>query len=311
MPQQRRLAVVTIGTDGAADYVQVPDGQRFNLGSVSVLKLVTTLVPMRQVRGVLREFLDNRQVMVSVDLDRMWAMFPYHRARYSSANSLMGRSDEGSNFLRGSTMADTGTSDKSIKEAVMGQIGRIEAQIYLLQQHSKDAAQGSISKNMMESEIGNLQGLISWLRRPSPYGNQSQNSTYYGLPGGLPGKQAGEVPPEFLEQQKKMKDKAKDKDDDKKSDKEAASYDMFKANSELAESIVAKLASTDDAINRLVSAGKRFDSVRAKADLHKIASRVTEISQNVDLAQPWVRSDLTALHKQASTIHGLFLPQSK
>ena len=86
-----------------------------------------------------------------------------------------------------------------------------------------------------------------------------------------------------------------------------ASYDTFTANVETAEDIVAKVAATDEAIDRLMTAGKRFDSVRAKQDLHKIASRVAEIAQNVDLAQPWVGNDLADLSKRATEIHGLFV----
>jgi hypothetical protein len=44
-------------------------------------------------------------------------------------------------------------------------------------------------------------------------------------------------------------------------------------------------------------------------DLHKLASRVTEIAQNVDLAYPWVSNDLMELSKKASEIHGLFHPK--
>jgi hypothetical protein len=34
--------LVTIGTDGSKDWVETPDGQKFALGSVSVLSLVST-----------------------------------------------------------------------------------------------------------------------------------------------------------------------------------------------------------------------------------------------------------------------------
>ena len=86
----------------------------------------------------------------------------------------------------------------------------------------------------------------------------------------------------------------------------SASYDTFSAHVELAEDIVAKVAATDEVIDQLVTAGKRFDAARAKQDLHRIASRVAEIAQNVDLAQPWVGNDLTALNEQADKIQSLF-----
>lgn len=194
----RRISMVTFGTDGVVDYVQVPDGQRFMLGPVSVLKLIMGLVPLRHARTALREFVDNKQVMMSVDLDRMWAMLPFQRARYSSTNPLMGRADR-----------------------MIARCGETENPAML----------------------------------------------------------------------------------------KTACYDTFTAHADLAEDIVAKVAATDEAIERLVQAGRKFDSVRAKSDLHKIASRVAEITQNVDLAQPWVGTDLAALSKQANEIHTLFHPK--
>jgi hypothetical protein len=271
MPQVRR-AMVVVGTDGFVDYVQVPDGQRFNLGPVSVLRLMMALVPMRNVRASLDEFLEKKQVMLSVDLDRMWAMLPFHRARYSSTNPLMGREDrkpETSSVRQGTTMAEN-MSDKSMTEAISNQVARIEAEISVLQQHAKDAGSGSLSKSMMDSQIASLKELITTIRSPSPYGSQTKNKDFY--------VKASE-----------------------------SSYDTFVANTAMAEEIVAKVAATDEAIERLASAGKKFNSVRAKADLHKIASRVASIAQDVDFSQPWISADLSALVKQASEIHGLFV----
>jgi hypothetical protein len=190
--------LITIGTDGNVDYVQTPDGQRFMLGPVSVLKLVTGLVPARTAKTALEEFTEKKQVMLSVDLDKMWALLPFRRARYSSTSKpFMEKKDRSGSF-----------SDLEI--------------------------------NM-----------------------------------------------------------------------ETASYDTFSSNAELAEDIIAKVAATDSKINALVKEGKKFDSNRAKTDLHKIASRVSEIAQNVDLAIPWVGNDLTELSKKANEIHELFHPKSK
>lgn len=188
-----RRALITVGTDGFVDYVQVPDGQKYMLGPVSVLKLITRLAPSRVARKALREFTEDQQAMLTVDLDKMWELLPFRRARYSSTNPLMGKAD----------------------------------------------------------------------RRP---------------------------------------------DSSEFSQMKTASYDTFTANMDLAEDIVEKVAQTDETIERLKQAGKQFDSVRAKADLHKIASRVTEIASNVDLAQPWVGTDLADLSKRANDIHQLFHP---
>lgn len=184
-----RIALVTVGSDGFVDYVQTPDGQKHMLGPVSVLKLITGLVPTRTAREALQEFTSSNRTMLKVDLDKMWELLPFRRARYSSTtNPLIERED----------------------------------------------------------------------RNPEISMTKSAN------------------------------------------------YDAFSANVDLAEDIVAKVSQTDETIDRLREAGKRFDSVRAKADLHKIAARVTEIAENVDLAQPWVGNDLVELSKRANDIHALF-----
>jgi hypothetical protein len=190
MPRNnKRLAMVTIGTDGAVDYVQVPDGQRFCLGPVSVLRLITgSANSPRSARIALQEFVESGKTMLSVDLDRMWELLPFRRARYSSTNPLM----------------------------------------------------------------------LDWDHSPA--------ETHMKI----------------------------------------ASYDTLISHVELAEDIVSKVAATNATIDRLVSEGKKFDAQRAKGDLLKIASLVSDIAQNVDMAQPWVGHDLAELSSQANEIHGLF-----
>jgi hypothetical protein len=85
-----------------------------------------------------------------------------------------------------------------------------------------------------------------------------------------------------------------------------ASYDALTANVEMAEDIVSKVAETHATIDRLVGLGKRFNAAQARSDLLKIASQVSEVAQDVDMAEPWVGRDLTAIAAQADKIHGLF-----
>lgn len=199
--------MITVGTDGVVDYVQLPpDGQKFMLGPVSVLKLITCLTPARVLRKALNSFLSDKQVMLSVDIDHMWSLLPFRRARYSSVWA---------SILPIARRGETSTNP------LMGRVNH-----------------GAMLENTMIKQ---------------------------------------------------------------------ASYDTFSAHVELAEDIVAKVAATDEAIDRLVAAGKRFNASKAKQDLHKIASRVAEIAQNVDLAQPWVGNDLSDLSTKATEIQSLFL----
>jgi len=81
---------------------------------------------------------------------------------------------------------------------------------------------------------------------------------------------------------------------------------VLKANSDLAEDILLKLAATSDKIDALRAAGRRFNASKAQSDLHKIASEVQDLLGNVDLAEPWVRNDLVVVAKKADRIHDLF-----
>jgi len=77
-------------------------------------------------------------------------------------------------------------------------------------------------------------------------------------------------------------------------------------NAQTATNVLRTVEATNETIDRLVEAGKRFNASKAKADLHKIASQVSEIVSNVDLSAGWVKNDLLALSKRADEIHGLF-----
>lgn len=185
-----RSALVTVGTDGFVDYVQVPEGEKYMLGPVSVLQLIVGSVQsMRAARVALKEFVKTGKAVVAVDLDKMWSLLPFRRARYSFTNSLMS--------------------------------GRSES--------------------------------------PSSESNMK-----------------------------------------------TASYGTLMANVELAEDIVTKVATTHETIDRLEWEGKRFDAARARGDLFRIASLVSQIAENVDMAQPWVAQDLAVIAAQADEIYELF-----
>jgi hypothetical protein len=191
-----KIALITIGTDGFVDYIQTPDGFKYNLGDVSVLKLITGLVPARTAKKAVRDFLENKNVMLSVDLDKMWSLLPFKRARYSSVNNSF------------------------------------------------------------------MEGLDC-----NPQVFQTENSMI-----------------------------------------KSASYETFSSNIDLAEKALEKVAATSEIIDSLVADGKKFNSGKAKLDLYKIASKIAEIAQNVDLANTWVTADLSDLSKKANDIHNLFDP---
>lgn len=272
-----RRGKVTFSTDGLRDFVLLPDGVRYVLGTLSVAKLLEKLVTSSELRRVLDSFNEGKRPVVSLDLDALQEVMEtsINRARWTASAQtpvipLIPDGNRTPRTMEGTIMADM-DSDKAIKDAVAQQVAHIEKQIALLTTHAKEASPGSISKDMMDDEIGKLRNLIKWLERPSPYGHPYKNDTGYVGPA-----------------------------------KTAASFTAFEANNALAEDAIKTVEATKETIERLVAAGKKFNHAKAKADLYKIASRVSEIVASVDLGYEWVREDLATLAKQAHDINGLF-----
>lgn len=86
---------------------------------------------------------------------------------------------------------------------------------------------------------------------------------------------------------------------------DTASLD-YQANLALAEGILEKTAQTSATIDRLSSEGKRFNSVRAKADVYRIARDVAGLCEAGFFTDSKVRSGLEKLASQADTLHQLF-----
>jgi hypothetical protein len=276
--------LVTIGTDGYADWVQLADGQKLMLGPISVLKFVTELGVggAYGARKTLDEYMKDGSSMFMVDPDRMAELLKPHRARWTSvrpalpATSPLIQSSNRTPFPPRTAMAD---ADQFVKDAINNQIARIEAQISLLQSHSKEASPGSISSDMMKKEMESLKDMISFLRKPSVYGNQSDNGSYYGLPEKLPDGSSART-------------------------MEAA----VQENTKIARNILGALRATEEKVDQLVLAGKKFDVARVKGDLHKIAKNVQAVVTHPKFKEAG-REVVVALHelgKNASQVHGLF-----
>lgn len=118
--------------------------------------------------------------------------------------------------------------------------------------------------------------------------NQSKNQTYYNL-----GEPKVEVAPTA------------------KSATDALAYDTLQENSTVAGEILACLEETNDKVDALVTAGRKFNASRAKRDLHAVSTKVAGILRDVDLAQEWVKADLAKLASRANDIHSIFFPKGK
>jgi hypothetical protein len=92
--------LVTIGTDGTKDWVETPDGQRFALGPVSVLSLVSAFSKNSRVaRQIIDAFLRKGAALLSVDDDSLWTLLAPRRPRHARTGPFITRV-EGHRFAR-------------------------------------------------------------------------------------------------------------------------------------------------------------------------------------------------------------------
>lgn len=84
------------------------------------------------------------------------------------------------------------------------------------------------------------------------------------------------------------------------------SFDVYTANTELANQILAKSEETVKQIDKLASAGRKFNANRAKNDVREVTVKVAGILAT-DLTASWVQGDLTKLAARANELHGLFV----
>lgn len=284
------VKTVTISTDGLRDFVTLPSGLKVMVGQVGMAKLVAECARGgAEARRALNEYLKTGEAMVALDLDRLSELTAPPQSRWVQAadSPLIYSQDRASTTVHGRStimaQGDVAQADKATQEAIKNQVFRIEQQIALIQGHAGEASPNSIGQNIQKDELDKLRDLVTWLRRGSPYGNQSKNDTYYGLPEQTPSGESAR--------------------------KQAATEGTVAAlseNSLLADATLSKLESASTKIDLLVKAGKKFDHARAKGDLLKVASSVQTILKDADLAAPWVKGELSKLAEQAKTLHGLF-----
>jgi hypothetical protein len=282
--------LVTVGSDGVTDWVSMPDGQRFNLGPVSVLSFVGKLASPSMAKKSLDVFLKSGKAMFAVDEDRMWQLLKPVRARWSSSD--------------GSFMPDV---DRKTAASGRIEIMTFEQSLTALEDHIAKLNKAAAEKatNLPEG-VEFLVRLAGKIKSP----NQSKNQTYYNL--GEPKVETPSKPGTFGKEADKIKSPDQSKNEtyynlgEPKVETAKLSYDVFKANNELAEAIVDKIASTAAKIDGLVKAGRKFNAAKARLDLHEVSAKVAGILGDTDLTAEWIRSDLEKLASRADQLHGLF-----
>lgn len=104
----RDVTICTIGTDGKTDFLQIPDGTRLNLNTISVLDLVAAAVPRKHWAIALDTFNERGSVAVEVDLDRAEALMQSAFAwRRVAADPLIDEAVAGTAMLATVTALET------------------------------------------------------------------------------------------------------------------------------------------------------------------------------------------------------------
>jgi hypothetical protein len=102
--------IVTFGTDGFTDYVKVPEGSTYNLGSLSVLNFVASLAESKgEAKRALDTFLTSREATLAVDRDAMVRLLAPRRALWAR---------EGEDFMDAQRLANVAVTLNQLDERV-------------------------------------------------------------------------------------------------------------------------------------------------------------------------------------------------
>ena len=272
-----KLVTVTLETDGLCDYVRLPSGERYNLGAVSVLRLVASLVTdRRRGRLAIENFNRSGKAVVPLDPEAMLAFLaPKPTRRAAFEDSLIPPYGwTPSTSMEGKDMSDH-------KRLLDLRLSHIE---HAIREMNTRVASGDSVPSALHTTVHRAAVSLP------DFGDQSKNKAFYGL--GEPKvdtvEDGGWSPPKEVTHPM---------------GKSAA---VLNSNADVAEEILSKLATTSDKIDALVAAGRPFNASKAQYDLHKIASEVHNLLANVDLAEPWVANDLAEVATKAARIHDLF-----
>lgn len=264
------LKAVTLGTDGLADYIELPDGVRYLLGSVSIYRLVRAFIPgVTQQKQVMNRVLKGGTAVVTLDTDRLFEFLRPRVVRNASP------------LIPPDTTRDP--EDKPMNTRLAKNLRALELQAtYLTKLAGEDKANPAVWEDM-----------------------QRLASTLLAVEEGEAEQETQETQEKTAQEQEAQGQETQEQESQ---GSKTANLDAFRVNTRVADEIIEHLGETSDKIQQLVRAGRKFNAARAQADLHKVALQVEEILTQTDLGQPWVRDALQRLAAEASRLHGLFAP---
>lgn len=266
-------SLVTVATDGFRDYVELPDGRSLNLGSVSVLKLISSLArDLRAARRALTTFLETDRAVFRANLIALENLLQPRRARWAH-NGLITSFDQHGEIM--STANDVETKLRNLSASFQSLGGS----------PSREAAEsfrGAVRDFALQVEAG-LQG--SPAEEP---------------------KVATESPPEepvvAASSPPVEEPKVAAEGDSTESIVKLAAEEVPLVNEGLVHLVVAKVGAALTAVD--ASAKKGTDA--AKSDLQRISKEIDKIANTSDFKDPGLRAALVDLSQKADLVRDFF-----
>jgi len=296
--------LVTVGTDGFRDFVELPDGRTFNLGSVSVLKLVTTLVKSGALaRKALDTFLKKKRATIAVDIAAMEELLRPPRSRWAVHENRLIPPVLRPSPLRGASKM-TISQDTTKQTEIETKVAYIEGLLATFQPGAVNPGKCNALRKLARELVADTE----------PKESEEKESRFEE---GKPADPTENMSPEDAKKWKEEHDKNKDKfksanaapaappkaaEPPQAGQPKEANYKLAMVNDALANSLMGKVEAT----LKVVEASTRTNTKVAKMDLHTISNKLAEVLQTMDLGDEKLQPALIELTGKVAKIHTHF-----
>lgn len=275
---------MALGSDGVVDYLETPDGVRYMLGDVSLLKVVAELVPgSGPKRQAMDQLEQHRRAMVTLSLDKFFALTAPVRRRFGSTDVA---GDTGITFpLMARQNRNQGPSMYDLN-VLHTNLNTVEARMASLR-----------TATQTPETLGQLRHMIANISLPN-FGDQSKNDAFNGL--GAP--VVDTVPPGGYNAPPAVTNP-----------KMAQEVALIEANGQVAQSLFGQLNEVADKVTQLVAAAQRgekkaFRHDLARRDISALTGSVLDVVKG-GLGSTQATASLRDLAGKVASLHGLFFPK--
>jgi len=317
-------SLVTVATDGFRDYVELPDGRTLNLGSVSVLKLITSLVPSSSMcKRALDTFLKDGRTVIEGDLGKLEKILAPKRARWAhigkglipslprqggdmtqdQASTVEASFDGLLSMFDSLYQTPTPETLTAFQKGASEFAALVLASVGDVSKESEMEKQASLSPEEWEKALKHDEDMLEQIRKDLKTlqsGGEVKNLTLDGAKGVEQGLE--EVIKNKKNLLKKLKTASVETSGDSETMYKLAASEVPLVNEGLVHLVVAKV----EAALKVVSSSSKKGSDLAKGDLHVISTRLDGIVKMASMEDPSLRSALLDLAGKADQVRSFF-----